>query len=344
MKICVFGAGSIGCYVGGRLAAAGADVMFIGRERIRAELAEHGLQLSDLTGEVVDVPPDAIRFTTDPAAAAEADIVLVTVKSTGTVAAGRTLAGTVRSDTTLVSLQNGVGNAAALLDLMPDCTVLPAVVEYNVVGSGAGRFRRATSGEVAVRYHRKVSPLAAAFAAAGMPLHEHTDLRPLQWAKLLLNLNNPVNALSGLPLRDELSRRGYRRCLALAQREALRAMHRSGIEPAALTPGGPALMTRVLPLPDPVFRRIAGRLLTVDPAARSSMADDLDAGRATEIDWLCGEIVVLGDLIGVPTPVNRRLLQLVHDAERGGRRIWPDEELLTELRAGPDPDRDRPGG
>ena len=87
LTIAVMGAGSIGCYVGGRLAAAGADVVLIGRERLGRELAEHGLQLSDYRGGRWRVAPGAVRFAAAAPAAATADLVLVTVKSAATAAA-----------------------------------------------------------------------------------------------------------------------------------------------------------------------------------------------------------------------------------------------------------------
>ncbi|EIF75829.1 2-dehydropantoate 2-reductase, partial [Burkholderia pseudomallei 354e] len=83
--ICVYGAGAVGCYLGGRLLAGGADVALIGRARIGDELRAHGLALSDYRGRDVRVPPSAIAFSTaDAAALATAELVLVTVKSAAT--------------------------------------------------------------------------------------------------------------------------------------------------------------------------------------------------------------------------------------------------------------------
>jgi 2-dehydropantoate 2-reductase len=88
----------------------------------------------------------------------------------------------------------------------------------------------------------------------------------------------------------------------------------------------------VLRLPDGLFTRLAGRMLAIDPQARSSMWEDLQAGRPTEVDHLNGEIARLAERLGRRAPVNARLVELVHDAERGGRRTWSGEALLGELR------------
>ena len=123
-----------------------------------------------------------------------------------------------------------------------------------------------------------LTPFAGAFARAGLPLALHRDMRAVQWAKLLLNLNNAVNALANLPLRDELAQRAYRRCVALAQREALHWLARAAIRPARLTPLPAGWLPAVLDLPDPAFRVLGGRMLAIDLLARSSMSDDLAAG------------------------------------------------------------------
>ncbi|WP_067562859.1 2-dehydropantoate 2-reductase [Nocardia acidivorans] len=329
----VLGAGSIGIYVGGTLAAAGADVTFIGRPRLLDEIATHGIRLTNLEGADERVDPALFRTATDPAEAADADLVLITVKSADTEQAARELSGLIKPGTVVISLQNGIGNDAVIRDVLPGCVVLAGMVMFNVVHRESGRFHRGTAGGVAVADDAVLNRFASVLHASGLGVKRHPDLLPVQWAKLLLNLNNPINALSGRPLREELGTRDYRRCLALTQREALAAMSRARIRPARLTSLPPEAMARLLTVPDGVFRRVAGRVLAIDPMARSSMADDLAAGRKTEIAWLCGEIVSLGAMVGLPTPVNARLIELVTAAENGDRRTWSGPELLAELTA-----------
>lgn len=327
----VLGAGSIGVYVGGSLAAAGADVTFVGRPRMLDEITAHGLRLTDLDGHDVRVEAGQFRTATEPSG--DTDLVLIAVKSADTESAARQLSGLLKPGTVVISLQNGIGNDAVIREVLPACVVLPGMVMFNVVHHSGGRFHRGTAGGVAIADDPVLNRFAPVFGASGLEVKRYPDLLPVQWAKLLLNLNNPINALSGRPLREELGNRDYRRCLALTQREALVAMDRARIRPARLTPLPPELMARLLTFPDGLFQRVAGKVLAIDPVARSSMADDLAAGRKTEIAWLCGEIVSLGTMVGIPTPVNRRLIELVHRAEDGDRRTWSGAELLAELNA-----------
>ena len=329
--ICIYGAGSIGCYVGGRLAATGSKVTFVGRARLGDEIRRHGLHLTDWRGADLRVPAASIRFETDSGAARDANLVLVTVKSAATEAAGRELAPLLKPGAVVVRFQNGLHNAGVLRAQLPAHTVLTGMVEFNVVNRGAGAFHHGSEGGLAVERHAAIEPCLADFAAAGLPLARHRDMPGVLWAKLLLNLNNAINALCGVPLKQELSQRAFRQCIAMAQQEALGLLDAAGIRPVRLKLP-PKLIPRLLRVPDAVFRVLAARMLAIDPLARSSMWEDLQAGRATEVDWLNGEVVRLAQSLGRRAPVNGRLVALVREAEKGGRRDWSGPELLKELR------------
>jgi len=332
--IVIYGAGSIGCYVGGRLAATGTRVRFIGRARIAHEIGEHGLHLSDYRGAAFDLAPSAVVFTTDAARVADADLVLVTVKSAATATAAAEIAQHVRHDAVVISFQNGIGNDVVLREALPRNPVLAGMVQFNVIQREGGKFHQGSEGGLEVATHRALEAFLTAFERAGLPLDQHTDIAPIQWAKLLLNLNNSVNALSGLPLKPELAQRAYRYCIALAFEEGLRALKAEGIKPAKLTPLPVKWLPRLLRLPDSWFARLANKMLEIDPLARSSMQDDLAAGRTTEVDFLNGEIVRLARRHKLAAPVNAKLIDLVRAAERGGRRHWSGNALLAELTRG----------
>lgn len=339
-SICIYGAGSVGCYIGGRLAATGTTVTFIGRERLRDELSRHGLCLSDYRGAALQVEAGAIRFATTAAAARDADLVLVTVKSAATEAAARELAPVLAPDTLVLSLQNGLGNAGVLQRALPACRVIAGMVPFNVVHHGEGRFHQGSEGLLEAAADdgplpeaQRLQRFLPLFARAGLALTLRPDMAAVLWSKLLLNLNNPINALSGIPLKAELSQRSYRRCLALAQREALGLIMTAGIPLVRLTPLPPQWLPRLMDVPDPLFRLLANRMLRMDPLARSSMWEDLEAGRRTEIDWINGEVLRLAERLGREAPVNARLISLIRAAEQGGERAWSGEALLAELRA-----------
>lgn len=323
MHYIVAGAGAVGCYVGGVLAQAGGKVSFIGRPRVAETLRAHGLKVSDLDGRDARVPPE--RFTAAasvaevPLTAGEPLLVLLSVKGGATSETARELAAALPAGTPVLSLQNGVENVERIRAAAPGLTALAGMVPFNVVQPVPGQVRRATSGLLWAQEHEATRAAQADFARAGLPLRLEADMRAVQWGKLLLNLNNPVNALSDLPLREELQQRDYRRVLAALIGEALDGLKAASIAPAKVAASPPGLLPTILRLPDWAFRIVAARMLKIDPQARSSMWDDVQAGKTTEIDDLCGAVMRLCAAHAVPTPVNTKVRELVEIQVRGRR-------------------------
>jgi 2-dehydropantoate 2-reductase len=211
-------------------------------------LRQHGLTLTDLDSARRALPAPALHLhDAPPAATAPApSLVLLCVKSGATADAAAALARAVPAGTPVLSLQNGVGNAPAAQAAAPGLRVLAGMVPFNIAELGPGHWHRGTSGQLAAEDDPVLRAWAPSFAAARLPLALHADLQPLQWGKLLLNLNNPVNALSGLPLRAQLLDAGYRRVLAALQAEALTALRAAGIRPARVGAVAPALLPLLL--------------------------------------------------------------------------------------------------
>jgi 2-dehydropantoate 2-reductase len=325
------GAGAVGCWIGGCLQAAGVPVTFVGRPRVLEALRAHGLKLTDLEGGARHLPADKLDLRESVDGIPAPSLVLLCVKSGATASAAAELARAMPPGTLVVSMQNGVSNTATAQAAAPALFVQAGMVPFNIAELAPGHYHRgtgATGAALAAQDHALLRPWQTHFAAAGVPLQLHADLVPLQWGKLLLNLNNAVNALSGLPLRAQLLRRDYRICMAALIDEALAALRAAGIPPAKLTPLPPAALPTALRLPTALFRVLAARMLRIDAKARTSMADDLARGRATEIDALCGEVVRLARRHGTAAPANERISELV--------RAWPSEPRArsgAELRA-----------
>jgi 2-dehydropantoate 2-reductase len=329
-RFVIVGAGAIGCFIGGRLALAGAEVVFVARGGKAAALRAHGLAVADLDGADAVLPPEALTIVEAPAAAAGSGetLVLLCTKSGATSQAAAAIGQAFPAGTPVLSLQNGIDNPARIAAAAPHLVPLAGMVPFNVTLDAGpdGRLlaRRTTSGDLHAADHAATRAAAPAFAAAGIPLTLSPDITAVQWGKLLLNLNNPVNALSGLPLRDELRDRAYRRVLATLQDEALAAMKAAGLRPAKVGAAPPALIPLILRLPTFLFSRIAASMLTIGPTARSSMADDLAAARPTEIDDLCGAVVRLAEAHGGAAPHNAAMIRLIVAAKPGSRLSGPD--------------------
>jgi 2-dehydropantoate 2-reductase len=321
VRVGVFGAGAIGSYLGGQLAASGTDVVLLGRAALHEAHESGHMFVVDLSGTTRALPPrfGPLRVVTDAAELASCDVILVTVKSRDTETAAATLARVLPSPRTIASFQNGVDNPARLRAALPTHEVLAGMVSFNVVWEAPATFRRGTSGPLALARGSAMSDrLQAALEQAGLATARPPDMLGVQWGKLVLNLNNAVNALSGLPLAEQLRRGDYRRVAARAMAEGRAATTAAGIRLRGVGKMLPNVAPFALALPDRLFSIVARPMLKVDAHARSSMWEDLERRRPTEVDDLNGAVVRLGARCGVPTPVNERLVQLVKEAEARG--------------------------
>jgi 2-dehydropantoate 2-reductase len=322
-RITVAGAGSIGCYVGGTLAREGRAVTLLVRPRLAAAIERNGLRISDVDGRDGVLSKNAIGVTADPAQAfARSDIVLVSVKSGATAEMAELIAAHAPARCTVVSLQNGVRNADVLrAALGAGRTVVPAMVPFNVVHrEEEGRpplFHRSTRGTIQIA--TGMANLRATLDVPGLAVRENPDMAGVLWAKLLVNLSNAPNALAGLSIIDTNSDRGWRKLYAAQIDEALKVYRAAGIRPAKVAGMNPALVPWQLRLPNFLFRRFAARMGSADPRARTSMLEDLERRRTTEIDYLHGEIAGLARKVGVKTPVIDEMIRRVKAAEAAGK-------------------------
>ena len=325
-SVLIMGAGSVGCYLGGVLAAAGVDVHFVGRPRVLMALRQHGLTVSDRDGRHQHLAAERLQLHEFPPSNLAPCSTLLCVKSGATVEAAQSLNGALLPGSIVISMQNGIGNAERAQAAAPVLECRAGMVPFNVAELSPGHFHRGTGGALVAQslpdFEKGSDPvlldLQTAFASQNQKLTLVPDadqMRAVQWGKLLINLNNPVNALSGRPLRAELLQRGYRRCFAALQAEALALLNAAQINAAPMSPLSPEKLIALLRLPNMVFRVLAAQMLKIDAKARSSMADDLALGRVTEIDALSGEVVRLARSLGRQAPLNARILALV--------QAWP---------------------
>jgi 2-dehydropantoate 2-reductase len=325
-RIVVAGAGSIGCFVGGMYAAAGRNVALLARPRVIEDIESNGLRLTSFSGLDRRIASNRLTLSEDPSSLAEAGVVLVSVKSTDTAEIAELIARHARPDAVIVSLQNGVGNVSVLRERLPGRRVLAAMVPFNVIGLGQGRYHRATSGDIVIE--QDGAGTADELSLPGLKIRPSRNIAGVQWGKLLVNLNNALNALADLPLRKQLAQRDWRMLLADQMAEGLAAVKAAGIRPLSSTPIPTSWTPPLLRLPDAVFGMLLGRTMKIDPEARSSMWDDLQRGRRTEIDHLQGVITAIADRHGLQVPLSRRIVALIKCAEAAGKGspgLTPDQ-------------------
>jgi 2-dehydropantoate 2-reductase len=303
MKIGIIGSGAMGSLFGGRLAAAGHEVVLydVFREHVE-KVRRDGLAIEDAaTGAVATVHPDA---STDPRSVAGAEVLIVFVKSTATEQVAAQFSGLAREDAIVLTLQNGLGNEAILRRHFGKARTAAGVTSQGATFVGPGRIRHAGKGPthlgMADGDGSRLAPLAGALSGAGFETHVEPDVVRLVWSKLVVNVGiNALTALTGLPNGALLDHAELKSIMADLVAEAAKVAAARGIG-----------FTYADPL-ETVFdvARKTG-------ANRSSMLQDFDKGRETEIDFINGAIVREASALGIPVPVNATITRLIKTLDR----------------------------
>ncbi|MBU2427384.1 MAG: 2-dehydropantoate 2-reductase [Gammaproteobacteria bacterium] len=326
----IVGAGAIGCFLGALLSQDKTlSVQFFGRETLAVELAAYGLTAGfNQQSLTVNAP----AFFTSMVSLIECDVILLTVKATSLPHLIPQLKKFIRPDVPVIALQNGVGISTMLENELAN-PIYRAIVPFNVVKTTAGTFSMASGGDFVwpQSEDHRLQYLAAIFKRLGLPIRCASDMQAVEYGKLMLNLNNALNAISGLPLKQQLSCLELRQILAAAMLEWLAVCQALQIIPESLTRLPNHWLPKLLRLPTPLFKVFARSMLRIDAHARSSMWDDIQAGRRTEIMYLNGAVERLGIQTGVRTPVNSAIVELVKHLEQGERLYLSPAQLKQRL-------------
>jgi len=320
LKIAIFGAGSIGCYLGGLLAHAGETVVFVGRARYQAAIAKNGLRLTHFERDAITLKADDVEFQTTPDAMADADIIALCTKSQDTEAAAQLIKAHCKAGALIVSFQNGVRNPEILQNLLPPQNILAAIVPFNVTGVGDGAFHCGTAGDLVIQasHDARLTQLKTALESVGQGVRLSENITGDQWAKMIVNLNNGLNTLSSGTLREGLVQRDYRRALMALVSEAMTVAAAHKVEVGTFNGRNPQGLIKVLGLPNFAYRILMQLIVKIDAKARSSMLDDLEVGRSSEIDYLQGEIVRQASAANMTAPYNAAILKAVNEAFSAG--------------------------
>lgn len=327
----IVGAGKLGCYLGAHLCQDSAlEVKFFGRETTALELAAHGLSVTSCTHHTYFAQP--IAFYSSLNSLIECDLVLLTVKATALVPMLAQLKHFLRPDVPLVALQDGVGVGEMLSHDLSN-PVIRALATFSVLKIRPGQFHRATAG--ALFWQRNdfavVNYVSSTFSRLQLAVQLCDDMASAEFGKLLLDLNQALNAISGLPLPQQLADRDYRAVLALAMREWLAVCHRAGVKPQSYSRVNNSLLPWILRLPTLIFCRLCQQMLPTDASAHSPMWHDLKANKRTEIMFLNDVVVRMGQQYQVPTPVNGLLVEQIKWLESGQATSMTGADILRRL-------------
>jgi 2-dehydropantoate 2-reductase len=307
----VFGAGLIGCYLGGVLSARGLNVQLVCRPSIQQKLLD-GMQLSDYLGHKTTISTSSL-FTQETRQ--NYAFIWLTVKCTGITPALLDMQAHVGPQTVILCCQNGLGSEDLVKQHFPNNLILRVMVPFNVVELKAGHFHRGSQGQLTIESttedEQLVLSLVDMLNGELLPVTSCKQMSALLWAKLQLNLGNCVNALADIPVKAMLEQRDYRLVIAKLMQELLLVTQALGIALPRVTSVPASWIPSILRLPNFLFKRVANSMLAIDPNVRTSMWWDVSQGKATEIDYLNGVIVEQGQRLNIACPANYTLVQII---------------------------------
>ena len=300
MKITIIGAGAMGCLFGGLLTENGQEVCLLDvrTEQVEA-LNQHGLSILHAGKERVI----KVRATVDPAAIEQTDLALIFVKHQQTAQAAQTAARLLTKDGLILTLQNGMGNAEIIAQTVDAEKILCGTTAQGAMLLGLGKIQHSGIGDTSIgmwnhRAQPRMAQIAALFSTAGIATQEVKDIAPTLWNKLFANVGiNAITALTNIRNGQLLELEVTKALIQEAVEEAIKVAHSLSV------PISPDALANVF------------AIAQATASNRSSMGQDVDQARITEVDAINGYIVRRATEQGIEVPVNRTLTGLLKTLE-----------------------------
>ncbi len=322
MRIGVIGAGALGGTFAALLDRAGHEVVVTARGEQLEAIREHGLRLEGAYGEAT------ARLRAEAVLPEAPELALLAVKAQDAPAAAEQNAHAL-AGVPVVVVQNGVRGPQSLQEVLPTSPLIGAssMIAASFLVPGVVTVT-AAGVTVLARGSASAAQLGIAAGVLGEVAEVRTapDLAGLQWSKLVVNQLNAAPAITGLPLQEALRSAALTAAIAGAMRETIRVARADGVRLEGLPALSPGLARSLDLLPLPLAARVLRRGVRarMGPVPNpGSTLQSIRRGRPSEIDHLSGAVVEAGARLGVPTPVNRRILELVHEIETTGGFLSP---------------------
>jgi len=301
MKIVIVGPGAMGCLLGAFLSKSKEEIWMLDRSPQRAEkIQEKGIKVQGVSGDW----QAQVKATAQAKEIGAADLVIITVKSYDTKDTLKAIQPLLGERTLILTLQNGLGNIEIISELSSPERVLGGITNQGATLLDAASIRHAGTGDTVIgRLDGKISvemrSIRELFNKTGLETRISKDIKALLWSKLIINVGiNALTAITRLPNGKLLEFEGTRKILEAAVTEAVRVAKRKRIKIIYDDP-----LSKV----EAVCQATAGNI--------SSMLQDVLRGKHTEIDFINGVIVRQAQGLGIPTPVNSVLTNLVKAIE-----------------------------
>ena len=336
MRYIIHGAGAVGSLAGGMLAEGGADVVLVARAAHAAAVNERGLVIRSRTGDRRITNLTAVTSAQE-ITPGRGDVILLTVKTGQTAAAVQTLRDIFDEQTPIFCLQNAVRNEE--LAARRFLRVYGAMAGLSATLVGPGIIAQTLDLRIAVGNYplgcdETAEAVAADFERGGFKVTTHESVMAVKWSKLILNLNNATMAIIGCWVQLGRVTPAIAHFMADVQEEGLHVLDSAGIsvEDANNPYNLVEQVANLRQVTEDAEKIEQARTLEFDLRTYPSTLIDLKQKRGeTESGYFNGEIILLGEKYGVPTPYNSTLLQTIEEMSSTGSQ--PGQYDIEELKA-----------
>lgn len=301
MKIVIVGAGAMGCLFAAFLTKSKEEIWLLDKNKEKtAEINEKGIYLQGVSGSW----QAKVKITSNAIEIGKSDLILICVKSFNTKQAIEQIKPILKEDTKILTLQNGIGNVEIISEIVGEEKVIAGITSQGATLIDTGKIQHAGSGETIIGVIDGKTPvelrsIREIFNKVGLETKMSRDIKSLIWSKLIINVGiNALAAITRLPNGKLTEYEGTKRILRDAVTEATRIVKRKRIK---------------LIFDDPLAKVEAVCESTANN--HSSMLQDILRKKRTEIDYINGVIVRLGQEMGINVPTNKLLLDLVKTIE-----------------------------
>jgi len=329
-RIAIVGAGAVGSLLGGMLARNGQHVALIGNQSHVEGIRQKGLRIEGVAGEfTVEIEAaEALDFSPD--------LIFVAVKTQDVEKTCKQIEPYI-GDIPIVMMQNGVVSSEIAGSIFGKEKIVSCILLLNARFQEPGVVKYVNEnpivvGEAFVKNNDNRMTEIQAILKTVARTEVSDNILGVQWSKLFINaMSNALDGMTGLPMGEYIRYRGLRQIGVLILKEALQLVNKAEIQLEALPDIPLSGFRTMISLPLPIATWLLGYTMNSrgNDEIITSTLQSLRRGKKTEIDYLNGEFVRLGEQIGYPTPYNMKVVELIHKIERSGLFYAPDE--LTHM-------------
>lgn len=310
LKFVIIGPGAVGSFIAGSLALSNQNVTLFGKEKHVKVIKRNKVQLKRRKNHIIK----NIKITSNLDKLKDAEIIFLCVKSQDTKTTIKQIKNHINKESIIITLQNGIKNYKIIRDNI-DNEIIRAICTFNVYSPRPGVSILNLPGQIIIEKTKNSLLPTKILNRSKIKTTLVNNIEPYQWSKLIINLQNPVSALTNQTVIESLLDDDTRIIMNEIMKEGLDIINKANIEISKIPKIDPEKMIKRIDLYNPYILLLGSYLIGIKKEAKNSMVQSLNQNKRTEIDYINGEIVNLAKENNLEAPFNSKIVRLIKDLE-----------------------------